>query len=148
MLLSDFIPQIESLSSDVVPNWGKMTPQHVVEHLLDSVQMSVGKVQYPIVTPEEKLPLMMRFLMSDRPFAQNAINPAVGEGLQALRWPDLEAAKASLFDEIRQYDLFYAENTSATPTHLVFGILNHQQWNQFHKKHFTHHLTQFGLLSS
>jgi oxepin-CoA hydrolase/3-oxo-5,6-dehydrosuberyl-CoA semialdehyde dehydrogenase len=96
-----FLTKINNLKPETKPQWGKMTAQHMVEHLITAVQISNGKVHFNCFNPPEKLPALRRFFES---------------------------------------------NPDAKPTNVTFGELNKAEWDQFHKKHFTHHLTQFNLL--
>jgi len=41
---------------------------------------------------------------------------------------------------------FLTKNTDFRAVHPFFGELTAEQWLLFQKKHFTHHLSQFGLL--
>ena len=44
MALSFYIEKLNNLSVDTKPVWGKMTSQHMVENLIQSVQLSNGKI--------------------------------------------------------------------------------------------------------
>ena len=50
------------------------------------------------------------------------------------------------FKTIDDYILFFENNPGAIPVNVTFGELNKEEWIVFHKKHFTHHLSQFGLM--
>ncbi len=139
MLLNDLDPQQK-------PLWGKMTPQHMVEHLILAVQMSNGKLKLECFNPPEKIPTLKRFLMSSRPMPKLFVNPVIGEDLRPLEYSSLEEAMGKLNNEIDDYALFFENNPDANPINVTFGELNEEEWDVFHKKHFTHHLSQFGLL--
>ena len=141
-----FLTKINNLKPETKPQWGKMTAQHMVEHLITAVQMSNGKVHFNCFNPPEKLPTLRRFLMSDRPLPRNFVNPVIGPDNLPLRYPDFEETKKILESEINYYHKFFESNPGAKPTNVTFGELNKAEWDQFHKKHFTHHLTQFNLL--
>lgn len=138
---------LEKLTAETKPAWGKLTPQHMLEHLGNTLIIVKSKEELPIVTPEEQLPAYRAFLMSEKPFSQNIPNKFMGEGLPALRFEDLETAKTKLLAAIQSFENFFLENPNATPVHPFFGPLNHAEWLQFQRKHFTHHFTQFGLLN-
>ena len=56
--LTRFLPEaIETLDGDARPSWGKMTPQHMVEHLAVVIKdkMLVQAVQKVVVLKEDKL---------------------------------------------------------------------------------------------
>ena len=125
-----------------------MSPQHMIEHLIMAVQMSNGKLKLECFNPEEKLPALKRFLMSSRPLPKLFINPVIGPDLLPLKYSNLDEAKAKLKEEIEDYFRYFEKNPDAKPVNVTFGELNREEWDTFHKKHFTHHLSQFGLIDS
>lgn len=133
------------LYKDAVPAWGKMTPQHMVEHLILTTRCSNGKLRIECFSEKEKLPTLKRFLMSTRPLPKDFINPAIGADLLPLEFPDLETAIENLKIEIKDYFVFFERNPNATPMNPTFGELNRDEWNTFHIKHFKHHFEQFGM---
>jgi hypothetical protein len=139
MLLNKLDPQLK-------PLWGKMTPQHMVEHLILAVQMSNGKLKLECFNPPEKIPTLKRFLMSNRPMPKGFVNPVIGPDNLPLNYSSLDESKKKLEEEIEDYYRLYEENPDVRPVNVTFGELNKEEWDVFHKKHFTHHLSQFGLL--
>ena len=138
---------LRSISADTKPLWGKMTAQHMVEHLCQAVKISNGKlINTECMNPDEKLPILKRFLNSSRPLPQNFINTVVGSELKPLTNQNISEAINELEKEINEIDKFFDLNIEAKPINPTFGPLNKDEWIQFHKKHFTHHLKQFGLL--
>jgi oxepin-CoA hydrolase/3-oxo-5,6-dehydrosuberyl-CoA semialdehyde dehydrogenase len=149
MTLYDYSALLDKLSHDKKPAWGKMTPQHMVEHLTLTLQSSNGKITISeCITPPEKLNASKRFLMSSRPLPRNFINTVIGAELKPLSNPDLESAKKELSTELADFENFYRTNPQKKPIHATFGPLNKEEWIQFHKKHFRHHLEQFELLEA
>lgn len=147
-MLNQFLKQIEVLKKDDIALWGKMTPQHMVEHLILAVKMSNGKLNLECFNPPEKIPALKRFLMSSRPLPKLFINPVIGAELFPLENSSLGEAKEKLKEEIDNYNSFFQNNTNAKTMNVTFGELNKEEWDVFHKKHFEHHLSQFGLLES
>ena len=147
-MINQFLKQIEVLKKDDIALWGKMTPQHMVEHLILAVKMSNGKLNLECFNPPEKIPALKRFLMSSRPLPKLFINPVIGAELFPLENSSLGEAKEKLKEEIDNYNSFFQNNTNAKTMNVTFGELNKEEWDVFHKKHFEHHLSQFGLLES
>ncbi len=145
-MLNQYCSKLSLLNKDVKALWGKMCPQHMVEHLILAVKMSNGKLKLECINPPEKIPSLKRFLMSSRPMPKLFVNPVVGKDLRPLKYSSLEAAVEKLKNEIDDYVLFFENNPGAKPVNITFGELNKEEWDVFHKKHFTHHLSQFGLL--
>ncbi len=142
---------LAQLQPDTQPVWGLMTAQHMVEHLLLVVNLSIAKFKTPIevVTPAEKLPKYKAALMGDFPLPREFKAPMLPtDSLLPLRFAELETAKEALCKGIDNFFAYYEANPSATNPHPVFGECNFQEWQRFHAKHFTHHFEQFGLISS
>jgi len=146
MLTKNNLMLLNKLDPHQKPLWGKMTPQHMVEHLIFALQMSNGKLKLECFNPPEKIPSLKRFLMSNRPMPKLFVNPVIGEELHPLECSSLEEAIGKLKKEIDDYVLFFENNPGAKSVNATFGVLIKEEWEVFHQKHFTHHLSQFGLL--
>ena len=145
-MFNKFIEKLILLRANTKPLWGKMTPQHMVEHLILAMRMSTGKLKLECFNPPEKLPALKRFLMSSRPLPKLFVNPAIGENLLPLEFSSLEEAKNILNQEIIDYLSHFELNPEAKTVNVTFGELNKEEWDVFHKKHFIRHFPQFGLL--
>ena len=145
-MFNQYIEKLILLRANTKPLWGKMTPQHMVEHLILAMRMSTGKLKLECFNPPEKLPALKKFLMSSRPLPKLFVNPAIGENLLPLEYSSLEAAKNILNQEIIDYLNHFELNPEAKTVNVTFGELNKEEWDVFHKKHFLHHFSQFGLL--
>ena len=143
---------LKNLTETIKPVWGIMTPQHMVEHLTLAIQSSTGKIVFDrFITPADKLAIAKRFLHSSRPlpklFVNEVISEVIGEGLIPLVNSDLSSAIKELKIEVEYFDEYFTRNPEAKPINATFGPLDHDEWIVFHNKHFTHHLTQFGLIT-
>ena len=139
MLLGHLSPTAHAL-------WGKMSAQHMVEHLILTVQTGNGKLTIECFNQPEKLPALKRYLYSDRPLPKLFINPLIGPDLLPLKFKSLEEAIEHLKKEVDDYELYFQQNPEVKPVNATFGELNKEEWDKFHQKHFTHHLSQFGLV--
>ncbi len=109
-LLIDKIKLLVNLRSDTKQLWGKMSAQHMVEHLILAVRTSNGKLNIGCFNPPEKIPTLKRFLMSRRPLPKEFINPLIGEGLLPLEYENLEEAKLVLEKELEDYYKDFMKN--------------------------------------
>jgi hypothetical protein len=146
MITDNYLKLLNKLDPQRKPLWGKMTPQHMVEHLILAVQMSNGKLKLKCFNPPEKIPSLKRFLMSSKSLPKLFVNPVIGEDLRPFEYSSIVEALEKLKYEIDDYAIFFENNPDAKPVNVTFGELNKEEWDVFHKKHFTHHLSQFGLL--
>jgi hypothetical protein len=135
------------LKADSKPLWGKMSPQHIVEHLGKSMQMSYGKFKAGFYfTKEEADKLKEKLIYGDAQLSPGIKNPSMGDEPPPLLHPDLDTAHAELNAEILNFTKYYELNPAGTNTHPRMGELKHKEWLVFHSKHFTHHFKQYGLL--
>jgi len=141
----DRINLLGTLKSDTKQLWGKMTAQHMVEHLILAVRTSNGKLNVGCFNPPDKLPTLKRFLLSSRPLPKEFMNPIIGENLLPLEYKNLDEAIKILSQEVNDYYEYFKENPDALLLNPTFGELNKSEWDVFHEKHFKHHLSQFGI---
>ena len=143
------IVEIEKLLTQLTPNqkplWGKMTPQHMVEHLYKTIQASINEISLNVYTEERKIPVLKKLFLGDRALPKEFMNPAIGPELMSLEFENLNSAIIELAKVMYRYDKFFNENPSAKTAHPIFGFLNKEEWDTFHQKHLKHHLSQFGL---
>ncbi|MCG9881157.1 MAG: DUF1569 domain-containing protein [Bacteroidia bacterium] len=138
---------IDALKHDDVALWGTMSAQHMLEHLILPLQFSRGMFEVPLVTPAEKVEKLKRImLLSDAPLKKDFAAPFISPGLQELKFASFELAQTEVKKEIELFLDYMNEHPEAVFTHPIFGELNREEWYLFHRKHFTHHLAQFGLL--
>ncbi len=147
-MFNNYLKLLDALKKGDIPLWGKMTAQHMVEHLILAVKMSNGKLSLKCFNPPEKIPALKRFLMSNRSLPKLFINPVIGEDLLPLEYASLDKAKEILIEEVSNYLKYFENNPEAKTVNVTFGELNKDEWDVFHEKHFEHHLSQFGLIES
>ncbi|TGN29823.1 hypothetical protein [Empedobacter tilapiae] len=143
---ADVISKLKSLDKNQQPEWGIMTPQHMVEHLIVTTKMSNGSLTIPCRTPKEQIPQYKAFLLESDQEMQKGIKAGGMEGLLDLRYPSLEAAIDKLENEINQFHFYFENHPNAKVVNPVLDEIDYEDWKTFHKKHFTHHFKQFGLI--
>ena len=143
-LLTD---RIVCLAENAPPLWGKMTPQHMIEHLVWAFECSTGTIELPCRTPENLLERAKTFLHDNRQTPHDFRNPLLGENLLPLRFPSFADAKAALRKELTRFVDHFREQPSAIHVHPIFGPLGAEEWQRSHFKHCYHHLLQFGLIN-
>lgn len=138
--------KLADLKENQQPVFGKFTPQHMVEHLAYTVELSYGKVNLSFASKEENLPALRAFLYSDKEIRAGAKAPFLGDDLPDLVCSSLEDAKQKLSVSLTLFHEYYAVNKSSQHMHPVFGMLNYEEWLMFHSKHFALHFKQFELI--
>jgi oxepin-CoA hydrolase/3-oxo-5,6-dehydrosuberyl-CoA semialdehyde dehydrogenase len=132
-----------TLDSAAVPVWGKMTPQQMVEHLVDQVQWTNGKKIPTCDIYAEKAERSKQVMIyTDAQIPKNVI---LGDLPGNYEYPDIEAAINQLMTELDEF-YHYFEEPGISCIHGGFGPMDHKEWIIWHNKHFTHHLRQFNLI--
>jgi hypothetical protein len=147
-LKNDLIPLLGSIPSEKQLAWGSLTLQQMIEHLSDVQRLASGKISNKIlVVPEEKIPNLQKFLMSDKPFPQGVVNPIFPKDPQPVRNATINEALNELRTEIDFYFSLIKSEQEFSILHPYFGQLNKEMNLQAVYKHALHHLKQFGVLS-
>lgn len=128
------------------PLWGKMTAQHMVEHLIFTWRFSNGRLILEPFFEEAKLLRNKQFLYSPDPMPKHVPVPVLNGTLVPLEFDDIPKAVDGLVDEIDFFYEVFESTLEQVHLHPYFGMLNFHEWNLFHQKHSKHHLRQFGLL--
>jgi len=140
-------PQLKALLSNLQPGtkplWGKMNAQQMVEHLVQEVKYTNGKLTGVCQrTPEEAAQRKRNGIYSDSPFPKNIVFGTIPENYGHANIP---AAVDQLMVELVDFDQYF-KTPGITAVHGGFGDLTYDEWLVWHSKHFTHHFQQFGLL--
>ena len=140
---------LNNLSADAKAKWGKMNAQQMVEHLIGFFNISLEKLKFDIVTPEEHLPKYKEFLYSDKEFKENTKAPlsVLGEEPLPLHYPSLAIAMEKLQQAVQGFVNYFKNEPGKKTLHPVFGMLNFDEWVLLHYKHVIHHMKQFNLVA-
>ena len=114
------------LTEETKPLWGKMTPQHMLEHLEYSTRISSGEMQdFEIATPEKILEKVHATLYNYEKMPRNFGAPErLEKALEQLRHDNLETAKQKLLEAFDNYVAFFKAHPEATLKNIVFGDKN------------------------
>lgn len=139
---------LNKLTENSKPQWGILTPQHLLEHLEIGYKIMSGQIQdFDIVTPEKILDKVHHSLYNYDKFPKGSSFPTMKKGeLEDLIHPDFETAKAKFLEAREAYKTFFKENPDAVLKNMVFGELNRYESYLLERKHLNHHFEQFGIL--
>ncbi len=143
--LESVLTHLNKLTPETKPEWGKMSAQRMVEHLTDTLRIATGENPQTLLIPEEKIERMVAFLYTDKPMAKNMEVP-FAKAETPLRHEELELAVDEFVEVYLEFQELFAEDPELKTVHAFYGPLNYEQWDLLHKKHLTHHFTQFGIL--
>ena len=125
--------------------WGQMNGQQMIEHMSDYVRIGSGRTQAEIVIPEEHLPKMQAFLMTEKPFRENTPNSLMPDEPLTVRHADIKDAIHELQEEINYFFEVFSSTPDFKAIHPFFGQLDFDKSVQILHKHAWHHLRQFGV---
>ncbi|AFM06042.1 hypothetical protein Fleli_3730 [Bernardetia litoralis DSM 6794] len=129
------------------PHWGKMSAQHMIEHLYTAVVSSTIIKNTPPIPPNSRQEEFKNILIySVEPMAKNLDNPAFRFGLPEYTNPTIIEAKTKLLSSLERFFEIYQGKDDAYNFNPFLGDLQAQEILIFHYKHFKHHYTQFGLI--
>ncbi|MBV9492887.1 MAG: DUF1569 domain-containing protein [Acidobacteria bacterium] len=144
-LLSDtdrkrMLERIASVDPSAHGRWGKMTPDQMLAHLVESLKMAVGEIApKPRKAPMRFFPLK-QLIVYVMPFPKGV--PTAKELLSG----DASSTAKSKAELQRLCDVFAKRRGERVwPDHPAFGRLSERAWGVLCYRHFDHHLRQFGF---
>jgi len=143
---SNLIALLKTLKVEQQPEWGIMTPQHMIEHLIVTVKISNGGLSIACAVPKEQVPQYKQVILESDQEMPRGRKANGMDCLLDLRYESLEKAIDKLETEIDKFHTFFDENPDAKPVNPVLDEVGYNDWKTFHKKHFTHHFKQFNLM--
>lgn len=119
--------------------WGAMNAERMLSHLAESLKMALGEVSCkPKRLPIRFFPLK-QLLIYVVPFAKGL--PTAPELLTGPLAP-LDDLKSEIGELMTK---FASRRDAGWPDHPAFGKLSAQGWGVLTRRHFDHHLRQFGV---
>ncbi|MBS1773402.1 MAG: hypothetical protein JST82_11120 [Bacteroidetes bacterium] len=143
-LKNDYVKLLSDINPDTKGVWGKMNVHQMIEHMSYSFRQANGKDTYTLITPEENVPKMQAFLMSEKPFRENTPNVLIGDNTIPVVHSDIKDSLKELQNEINHFFEVYKKE-GKTLTNPFFGSLDYTLQVQLLHKHAWHHLRQFGV---
>lgn len=143
----EIISQLKNLNKETQPAFGKMSPQHMVEHLAFAISISSGKGPQKLYVEQEMADAIKgKIIYTETELQPGIKNPILGDELAPLRNVDLDAAIEELTLALNDFDQYFNENPEGKTIQPRMGPLNYAEWSILHNKHITHHFKQFGLI--
>ena len=136
---------LRSLKENSKAEWGTMTAKQMLIHLIQSSKM-MHFGNNTLLIKKEYVEKAIAFLYSDKAIKKGLVVPNdIGFNFTNNN-EDIEELKAELINSSNNMLAFLIENTEFKAIHPYFGELDTKQWILFQRKHYSHHLSQFGLL--
>jgi oxepin-CoA hydrolase/3-oxo-5,6-dehydrosuberyl-CoA semialdehyde dehydrogenase len=134
------------LKTDSKAEWGKMTPKQMLIHLIQSSKM-MHFGNNNLLIKEESIEKAITFLYSEKEIKRGLVVPKeIGYSFDDDIATNIDKLKEELIESTNTMLAFLTKNKDFKAIHPFFGELTAVQWSIFQRKHYTHHLSQFGLL--
>jgi len=146
-LTNTFPALLNSLTLDTKANFGLMTPQHMVEHLIMALGSATTKFEGERIKPATEQQLgMQKFIQSGSVLVHRPSKKTKAD-LPPLKYASLEEAITNIPDTVEKYYAFKDNNPDYTPYASFMGEVSYEDVELFHYMHIKYHLWQFNLLS-
>ena len=134
------------LKTDSKAEWGTMTAKQMLIHLIQSSKM-MHFGNSTLLIKEEYIEKAIAFLYSDKEIKRGLVVPKeIGYSFNDHIATNIDELKEELIESTNTMLAFLIKNKDFKAIHPFFGELTAVQWSIFQRKHYTHHLSQFGLL--
>ena len=145
--LTHKLPELlNSLSSETKANFGLMTPQHMVEHLVMALGSATTKYEGERIIPATEQQLgMQKFIQSGSVLVHRPSDKTEAD-LPPLNHDSLEEAISTIPDAVEKFYAFQDNNPDYIPYASFMGEVSYEDLALFHFMHIKYHLWQFGLL--
>lgn len=144
---ANVIALLKKLKPETLALWGKMTPQHMVEHICFFIQISTGnKPQKQYTTPEEAERIKSEIIYSTAQLPKGIKSAILPPEPPPYIYSDLKTSILEAEKWLSSFHEYYRMNPDALHMQPRMGLLNYTEWTILHNKHFTHHFKQFGLI--
>ena len=137
---AEILKRINRVSPNSVRQWGTMTPQQMLAHLVESMRMATGE----LATKPKKTPLRW-FPIKQIVIYVAPIPKALPTALELLpeNSPDIVKSQQELSRLLTDFGTVV--RNGPLPKHPAFGRLGSHPWGVLMWRHLDHHLRQFGV---
>lgn len=145
-LTTTFPELLKTLSPDTEANFGLMTPQHMVEHLIGAVESATEKYEGERENPATEQQLGMQQFIKSGCVLSHRPSDKTKADLPPLKHASLEEAIALVHTAVQKYYAFQDDNSDYIPYAYYMGEVSFEDVELFQFMHIQYHLWQFGLL--
>lgn len=147
-LKNEAVFHLKHLAPDAKGAWGKMNGQQMVEHMAEMMKVANGRIHRAALPDKERMAKTYAWLMTDKPFRENTINPLLSEEPNPTEYNTMQQAIEALQKELDHFFEVFESTPGLRIENPIFGNLNFDEQVQLLYKHFQHHLKQFGLINA
>ena len=145
-LLNQMPALLKTLTPETAGNFGLMTPQRMVEHIVSVLKNTTVKYEGERESPANERQLgFQKFIRSGCVLKYRPSDKTKAD-LPPLKYASLEAVLAEVPAAIQGFYDFWAANEDYIPYASFMGEMPFEDIEHFHYMHFRYHLWQFGLI--
>ncbi len=134
------LARIDRLRPDAGHRWGRMTAEQMVCHLGDQLRLALGDLDAPPMPGLGRYTPVKQLIIYVLPWPKGKIqSPLKSRTTKPSTWAQDVGTLQTLLKRFAEHDC-----GSAWPQHPYFGTMSGALWAGFTRRHFDHHLTQFG----
>jgi len=137
---------LKELKAEAEPNFGLMSPQHMVEHLIWVTKSSLKRAGEPAAELNKSQSYFRKFLDSGAKFKHRPKEGQTKDDLAKLRYGSLEEAIAEVPKATDRLFTTFQENPSYKSYNEMMGEFDKNDHELMHYEHFKWHLYQFGII--
>lgn len=145
-LTQEFPKLLERLSKDTEGNFGLMTAQHMVEHLIGAIESVTTKYKGERENPATEQQLGMQQFIKSGCVLSHRPSDKTKADLPALKYVTIEEAISLVPKTVKEFYDFQDTNPDYIPYAYYLGEVPFEDVELFHFMHIRYHLWQFSLL--
>lgn len=139
--LKSHCARLRTLDPDDTAKWGKLTPAGMLCHLRTTLEISLGKHEFPD-TSNVFTRTALKWIVFHMPWPKGKVKAP--DNFTPQPDEDVRGERERLLVCIEEFLNLLESSPDQRTLHPAFGSLKLAQWARLHGLHFNHHLTQFG----
>ena len=145
-LTNEFPGLLNTLNPETKANFGLMTPQHMVEHLVKAVAGATAKYEGERESPANEQQLGMQQFIKSGSVLSHRPSDKTKADLPPLNYSSIEEAISHVPKAVQDFYDFHDDNPDYKPYASYLGVVSFEDLELFHFMHIRYHLWQFDLL--
>lgn len=147
IFLIEELPEIlKKLTPETKGNFGLMTPQHMVEHLVVVIKVAAKKHEGERESPPNERQQSFQKFIRNGAVLKHRPSDKTKADLPPLKYASLEEIVALMPEAVERFYNSWDDNPDYIPYAPFMGEMSFEEVELFHYMHFRFHLWQFGLI--
>ena len=145
-LTNEFPRLLNSLSPETKANFGLMTPQHMIEHLVKAIESATVQYEGERESPANEQQIGMQQFIKSGSVLSHRPSDKTKADLPPLDYSSIEEAISHIPKAVQDFYDFHDDNPDYKPYASYLGEVSFEDIELFHFMHIRYHLWQFDLL--